>query len=199
MIRIREAIVVEGRYDRHTLASVVDTVVVETKGFGIFNDRERLEFLRKLAARRGLLILTDSDGAGQVIRNFLKGAIPKEQLRHAFIPELYGKEKRKAHASKAGTLGVEGMSPEILMTALRRAGATIEGENVERAKQLTGADLFAAGLSGTPNAAARRELLCRKLGLPHNMTNKALMDAVGSLYTREEFDAAVESLNVCEN
>lgn len=194
MIRIREAIVVEGRYDKHTLASVVDTVIVETKGFGIFNDRERLEYLRKLAARRGLLILTDSDGAGQVIRNFLKGAIPKNQLRHAFIPELYGKEKRKDHPSKAGTLGVEGMSPEVLEAALRRAGATVEGETAEHAKPLTGADLYEMGLAGTPDASVRREKLCTALGLPHRMTNKALIDAVGSLYTREEFCRAVEEL-----
>ena len=192
MIRIREAIVVEGRYDRAALAQLVDTVIVETHGFGIFKDREKLDYLRRLAARRGLVILTDSDGAGFMIRNHLKSAIPAEQLREAFIPTVEGKERRKAKASKAGTLGVEGMAPEVLLEALRRAGAAIEGEDCPPPPKLKKSDLYALGLSGAPDSAAKRERLCERLGLPRGMTANALLDAVGSLYTWEEFQRAAK-------
>ncbi len=190
MIRIREAIVVEGRYDKIALAGLVDTVIVETHGFGIFRDRERLEYLRRLARRRGLLILTDSDGAGFVIRNHLKSAIPGYQCKQAFIPSIPGRERRKAHAGKAGLLGVEGMTPAVLLEALRRAGATIEGEDCPPPPKLRKCDLYELGLSGAPDSAQRRERLCRKLGLPQGMTSNALLDAVGSLYTYEEFVSA---------
>ena len=127
MLRIREAIVVEGRYDKNTLSQVVDGVILETSGFSIFQDSEKLNLLRRLAAQRGLIILTDSDGAGFVIRNFLKGAIPPEQVKHAYVPDIYGKERRKRAPGKEGKLGVEGMDPEVLRQALLRAGATVEG------------------------------------------------------------------------
>ncbi|MCI6907903.1 MAG: DUF4093 domain-containing protein [Clostridiales bacterium] len=194
MIRIREAIVVEGRYDKAALAPLVDTVIVETNGFGIFRDREKLAYLRRLATKRGLLILTDSDGAGFVIRSHLKSAIPAAQCKQAFIPELSGKERRKAKPSKAGTLGVEGMPPEILLAALRRAGATIEGEDCPAPPKLKKSDLYALGLSGTPDSAERRAALCRRMGLPSGMTANALLDAVGSLYTYEEFLRAAKEL-----
>ena len=126
MRRIREVVVVEGRYDKNALRQVVDATVVETRGFGVFSDKERLALLRRLAAQRGLILLTDSDGAGFVIRNFLKGAIPKSQLKQAYIPDIYGKERRKAAPGREGKLGVEGMPPQILLQALERAGATFE-------------------------------------------------------------------------
>ena len=135
MIRIREAIIVEGRYDKNTLAQIVDAPILETSGFGIFHDRQRLALLRRLAETRGIIVLTDSDGAGFVIRNYLRGAIDPSQVKHAYIPDIAGKERRKRAASKEGKLGVEGMRPDVLLEALRRAGATIEGRHRARVLQ----------------------------------------------------------------
>ena len=188
MIRIREAIVVEGRYDANTLRQLVDAPVFETGGFGVFNDRERLDLLRLAAQKRGLIILTDSDGAGFVIRRYLSGAIDPKLVKHAYIPDVYGKERRKRTASKEGKLGVEGMRPEVLEQALRRAGATIEGETPVRASGgITKADLFAAGLSGKPESREKRAALLQKLGLPARMSPNAMLRALELLYTREEF------------
>ena len=188
MIRIREAIVVEGRYDANTLRQLVDAPVFETGGFGVFNDRERLELLRLAAQKRGLIILTDSDGAGFVIRRYLSGAIDPKLVKHAYIPDVYGKERRKRTASKEGKLGVEGMRPEVLEQALRRAGATIEGETPVRASGgITKADLFAADLSGKPESREKRAALLQKLGLPARMSPNAMLRALELLYTREEF------------
>ena len=190
-MRIQEAIVVEGRYDKATLAGVVDTVILETAGFGVFKDGERLALLRKLAAKRGLIVLTDSDGAGFVIRNFLKGTIPKEQVKHAYVPDVYGKERRKRAPGKEGKLGVEGMPPDVLRNAILRAGATVLDEDgpSRPTGDLTPADLFALGLSGTPDAAQRRAALLRKLELPEHMSAKALLAALNALYTPSELDA----------
>ena len=189
-LRIKEAVVVEGRYDRAALAGVVDTLILETAGFGVFKDGEKLAFLRKLAAARGLIVLTDSDGAGFVIRNHLKGVIPKEQLKHAYIPDIYGKERRKRAPGKEGKLGVEGMSREVLRSAILRAGATVlDGDAPERPQgDLTPADLFALGLAGTPDAAQRRAELLKRLELPEHMSAKALLAALNALYTPEELD-----------
>ena len=155
MIRIREAIIVEGRYDKNTLAQIVDAPILETSGFGIFHDRQRLALLRRLAETRGIIVLTDSDGAGFVIRNYLRGAIDPSQVKHAYIPDIAGKERRKRAASKEGKLGVEGMRPDVLLEALRRAGATIEGEETPASgARITKADLYAAGLTGGPPAPA---------------------------------------------
>ena len=189
-LRIQEAIVVEGRYDKAALAGVADTLILETAGFGVFKDGERLAFLRRLAAKRGLIVLTDSDGAGFVIRNYLKGAIPREQVKHAYIPDVYGKERRKQAPGREGKLGVEGMSPQVLRQALLRAGATVlDGDAPDRPQgDLTPADLFALGLSGTPDAAARRAELLRRLDLPEHMSAKALLAALNALYTPEELD-----------
>ena len=194
-MRIREAIVVEGRYDKAALAGVVDTLILETAGFGVFKDGERLAFLRKLAATRGLIVLTDSDGAGFVIRNYLKGAIPREQVKHAYIPDVYGKERRKRAPGKEGKLGVEGMPPAVLRDALLRAGATVlDGvEDARPAGNLTPADLFALGLSGTPDAARRRSELLKRLDLPEHMSAKALLAALNALYTPEELETLFRS------
>lgn len=188
MRRVREVIVVEGRYDKNALKQVVDAVVVETKGFGVFSDRERLALLRRLAAERGLILLTDSDGAGFVIRNFLKGAIPKSQLKQAYIPDRYGKERRKAAPGKEGKLGVEGMPPQVLLEALERSGATfLEDSERQEGPGLTKADFYDLGLTGTPDSSARRAALLRRLNLPERMSANALLEAVNLLYTREEF------------
>ena len=160
MLKIREAIAVEGRDDKNTLSQVVDTLILETHGFGIFKDPERMALLRRAAEKRGLIVLTDSDGAGFIIRNRIKSAIPGQYLKHAYIPDVYGKEKRKRQRGKEGKLGVEGMDPEVLRQALLRAGATVEGEDAAHPRgALTAADLFSLGLTGTPDAAARRAAL----------------------------------------
>ncbi len=180
---IKQAIVVEGRYDKNTLSQIVDAPIFETNGFGIFKDKKRLELLRRIAAQRGVIIFTDSDGAGFVIRNFLKGALPKEQVLHAYIPDIYGKERRKAVASKEGKLGVEGMTREVILEALRKAGA----EDLQRAGEpITKTDLYLAGLSG-PNSSVNRKKLLEELGFPEHLTSNALLDALNLLMSREEF------------
>ena len=187
MIRIREVIVVEGRYDRNALSQVVDAVILETSGFGIFNDREKLALLRRIADERGLIVLTDSDGAGFVIRRYLKGALDPAKVKHAYIPDVTGKEKRKSSPSKEGKLGVEGMRPEVLLDALRRAGATFCDEAAPQKEPITKADLYAAGLSGGANSAEKRKALLKKLDLPEKLTANALLDVLNVLWGRETF------------
>lgn len=188
MRKIKEVIVVEGRYDKNTLSQVVEATIIETRGFGIFNDRERLTLLRRLAAERGLILLTDSDGAGFVIRNFLKGAIPKDQVKQAYIPDVYGKERRKTEPGREGKLGVEGMTPSVLLEALERAGAAFEDETAAGPRhRLSKADFYALGLSGGKDSGARRAALLKKLDLPERMTANALLEAVNLLYGKEAF------------
>lgn len=195
MLRIREAIVVEGRYDKNTLSQLVDTVILETAGFGIFKDKQTLALLRRLGEKRGLIILTDSDGAGFVIRNHLKGALPKDQVKHAYIPDLYGKEKRKRHPGKEGKLGVEGMSPQVLEKALRQAGATILEEEAPQAPQpLTKADLFACGLSGGEGSREKRQKLLKKLDLPAHLSPNAMLPILSALYDRQTLLEEMETL-----
>lgn len=185
---VREVIVVEGRYDKNALSQVVDATIVTLGGFAVFNDREKLAFLRRLAEQRGLIVLTDSDGAGFVIRNYLKGALPRDRVKQAYIPDIRGKERRKRAPGKEGKLGVEGMSPAVLEQVLRRAGATFldQGEAREQEPPLTKADLFAAGLTGRPDSAQRRLALLKRLELPEHMTANALLEVLNTCYTREE-------------
>ena len=192
MVKIQEAIVVEGRYDKNTLRQIVDAPIFETAGFGIFKDFSQLALLRKVAEKRGLIVFTDSDGAGFVIRNHLKSAIPAKYLKHAYIPDIPGKEKRKSSPGKEGKLGVEGMSREIILDALRRAGATIEGADVPRKRDITKQDLFDLGLSGTPNAAANRQRLLKKLDLPEHMSPNAMLEALNLLYSLEDLEKVVD-------
>ena len=188
MVKIREAIVVEGRYDKNTLRQIVDTAVFTTEGFGVMNDKTKLEFLRAVAESRGLIILTDSDGAGFVIRNYLKGALPKDKVRHAYIPDISGKEKRKAAPGKEGKLGVEGMTPEVLRDVLKRAGATFEdAETTVSGASITKTDLFELGLTGGPDSKSKRLALLKKLNFPAHMTTNALLEALNVLYDRETF------------
>ena len=194
MIKIREAIVVEGRYDKNTLSQIVDAPIIETSGFGIMKDKAQLEFMRKVAQKRGLILFTDSDGAGFVIRNFLKGAIPTAQLKHAYIPDVAGKERRKSAPGKEGKLGVEGMTPEVIVNALRRAGATIEGENAPKQNAITKQDMMELGLSGGADSKARRLALLKKLDLPEHMSANALLQALNLLYTLTELQAILEEI-----
>ena len=188
MIHIREVIVVEGRYDAARLRSVTDALIVETDGFHIFHDPERLALLRRLAKTRGLLILTDSDSAGFVIRDHLSGAIPAAQIRHAYIPPVTGKERRKAAPSREGLLGVEGMDTATLERVLTESGATL-GDKAAPAEPvpMTKADLYALGLSGGADSAARRRMLQKELELPEHLSANALLQALNLLFTREEF------------
>lgn len=189
MIKIKEAIIVEGRYDVNTLRQLVDTAILETGGFRIFNDQERLSMIRRIAAVRGILILTDSDGAGFVIRNFLKGALPTNQVKHAYIPDILGKERRKRKGSAEGKLGVEGMAPDVLMRALRQAGATIEEDGAiphMAARKLTKADLYAFGLSGRPDSNKKRQTLLHHMELPEHLSSNGLLDFLNAVSNRED-------------
>ncbi len=202
--RIREAIVVEGRYDKNTVSQAVEAVILETGGFGVFSDGEKLALLRRLAEKRGVIILTDSDGAGFVIRSYLKGALPMNKVKQAYIPDVPGKERRKRTASREGKLGVEGMSPEVILQSLRRAGATFEGENPEfpepelsgpERPPITKADLYEWGLTGTQDASERRKTLLRRLNLPEKLSANALLEVLNALYDREELDTLIASID----
>lgn len=193
MVKIKQAIVVEGKYDQNTLSQLVDATIFQTRGFGVMHDKALLELLRKAARTTGLIIFTDSDGAGFVIRNFLKGALPKEGVLHAYIPDIPGKEKRKRAPGKEGLLGVEGMTKEILLEALENAGADLGGEAAKKpGDTITKFDLYTAGLSGRPDSAAKRAALLEKLRFPAHMSANALLNALNLLYTREEFLALFE-------
>lgn len=199
MQRIREAILVEGRYDVNTVRQVVDAVVLESGGFRIFNDKDQLRLLRRIACSRGLIVLTDSDGAGFVIRNYLKGALPSGSIKQAYIPDIAGKERRKRHGSKEGKLGVEGMRPEVILQALRRAGATFEDEEeraAQEAKPINKADFFAWGLSGQKDSANRRAAVLKALDLPAHMTANALLEYINAVSTRAEIEQVISSISV---
>ena len=185
---------VEGRYDKNALSQVVDATILETKGFGIFKDKAMAAFLRRLAAERGLILLTDSDGAGFVIRSHLRGILPPEQVKHAYIPDIHGKERRKRQPGKEGKMGVEGMPPAVLLQALERAGATFEDtETTKRSgPPITNADLMACGLAG-PGSVARRGTLLKQLDLPEHLTANGLLEALNLLYSRETFLRRMES------
>ena len=195
MLKIREAIVVAGRYDKHTLSQIVDAPILETSGVGIMKDRQQLALLRKVAKSRGLIVFTDSDGAGFVIRNFLKGAIASQYLKHAYIPDIAGKEKRKSSPGKEGKLGVEGMTPQVILDALRKAGATVLGEeSICTAGNITKQDMMELGLSGGSNSSILRKRLLKKLDLPEHMSANALLQAVNLLYTLDELQEIILQL-----
>lgn len=186
--RVREVIVVEGRYDKNTVSQAVDAAIIETEGFGVFSDREKLELIRRLAEKRGVVILTDPDSAGFLIRNHLKGALRGENVKHAYVPDVYGKEKRKSAPSGEGKLGVEGMDPRTILDALRRAGATFEDENTspEPRGGITKTDFYELGLSGRPGSIIKRAELVKRLGFPERISANALLEAVNALMTRQE-------------
>ena len=188
MVKIREAIVVEGRYDKNTLSQIVEAPILETAGFGIFKDKKQMALLRQVAEKRGLIVFTDSDGAGFVIRNHIKSAIPAKFLKHAYTPDILGKERRKAAPGKEGKLGVEGMTREIILEALRKAGATFEGKEAASTHQITKQDLMDLGLSGGADSSAKRLALLKKLNLPEHMSANAMLQALNLLYSLEELE-----------
>ena len=188
MVKVKQAIVVEGRYDKNTLSQMVDCPIFETNGFGVMNNRELVSLLRIAAQTRGLVIFTDPDGAGFVIRNYLRGVLPKENVFHAYVPDIFGKERRKSAPGKEGKLGVEGMSREIILKALRDSGAELDGQAVQSASSpITKQDLFLLGLSGGADSSAKRKALQKKLALPEHMSANALLQALNLLFSREEF------------
>lgn len=196
MLKIKEAIVVEGRYDKNTLSQLVDGVILETGGFGIYKDQATLALLRQLAEKQGLIVLTDSDGAGFQIRSYLKSALPPDQIKHAYIPDRPGKERRKRQPGKEGKLGVEGMSQPVLEQVLRQAGATILGETPRQTKRadLTKADLYACGLAGGTGSRERRQRLLEKLDLPAHLTPNAMLPILSALYDRQTLLEEMEKL-----
>lgn len=195
MVKIREAIVVEGKYDKNTLAQIVDAPILQTNGFSVMKDKEQLALLRAVAQKRGLIIFTDSDGAGFVIRNYLKSAIPADQLKHAYIPDIAGKERRKSTPGKEGKLGVEGMTREVILQCLHNAGATFEGEQQSsQPQQLTKLDLYNMGISGGPDSKVKRLKLLKVLGMPEHMSANAMLQALNLLYTKDELYRLVDTL-----
>ena len=194
MVKIKEAILVEGRYDKNTLSQIVNAPILETNGFGIFKDKKQMALLRQVAEKRGLIVFTDADGAGFVIRNHVKSAIPAKFLKHAYTPDIFGKERRKDKAGKEGKLGVEGMKPEIILEALRKAGATIEGEDGLPSNGITKQDMMDLGLSGGADASSKRLMLLKKLNLPEHMSANALLQALNLLYSLEELQKLVSEI-----
>lgn len=199
MLKIKEAIVVEGRYDKNTLSQLVDALIIPTDGFAIFQDKEKTALLRRLARKQGLIVLTDSDGAGFLIRNHLKRLLPPEQLKQAYIPDRYGKERRKRKPGKEGKLGVEGMPPQILEQALRQAGATFLSEDASPAaagRPITKLDLFQDGLTGAPDSARRRAALQAALDLPQRLTTNGLLEVLNQLYDYDRYRAALDQIEM---
>ena len=187
MVTTERAVIVEGKYDKIRLSAVIDGLIVTTDVFGIFSDKEKQRFIRKLADERGVLILTDSDAAGFRIRNFLKNIVPEEQILHAYIPDIFGKERRKAEPSKEGKLGVEGMDTQTLEEALKRSGMFEEAVAVSPRREITTADLYDAGLTGKNNSAQKRRELLRSLGLPARLTGKSFLQTLNAFLTRKDF------------
>ncbi len=194
MIKISRAVIVEGKYDKIKLTSVLDALVIETEGFGIFNNKEKQKLIRRLAEEKGLLILTDSDSAGFTIRSFIKGFVPEEQIKHAYIPDIFGKEKRKTEASKEGKLGVEGVKPEIIIDALEKAGVLCEKTEHKQRREITKSDLYEDGLSGRENSDYLRKKLLKHLDLPERLTSNALIQVLNTFLTFEEYKQAVETI-----
>ncbi len=195
MLKIKEAIIVEGRYDKIKLKGLIDAPIIETNGFRVFSDKEKQNLIRQIADTRGILILTDSDGAGFVIRNFLKGTVDKSKIKHCYIPQIAGKEKRKAKGGKEGLLGVEGVSDEVIIKAIRNSGATLIGEKSNNSnKEITKADLFTLGLTGTTNAEKNRQTLLKYLNLPKYLSTNAFLTALNCLYSLKELNDVINEI-----
>lgn len=187
MHKISEVIIVEGRYDKNTLSQIVDATIIETNGFGIFNDKEKQQLLKIIAEKRGIIVMTDPDGAGLVIRNFIKGCVDPKFVKHAYVPEILGKERRKNHASKERKLGVEGMDAEAIIRALKCCGATIDDKKATAGESITMADLYAIGFTGRHDSAAKRATFLSAMNFPSKMTAQTFLPLVNALMSRDEF------------
>ncbi len=194
MLKINEAVIVEGRYDKLKLSNILDALIIETQGFGIFKDRQRLDFIKRLADERGVIVITDSDHSGFQIRNYISSALPKDKIKHIYIPDVYGCEKRKSKPSKELKLGVEGMSEPLLEDLFKKAGVAVKpGENKD---PVTSFDLYELGFSGTSNAKQNKKKLLKTLGLPEFLSTGSLISYVNSSMTREEFLSVAEKLSI---
>lgn len=193
MIKIDKVIIVEGRYDKIKLSSIIDGIIIETEGFGIFKDKDKQKLIRKLAETKGIAILTDSDSAGFVIRNFITSIVPKEYITNVYIPDIYGKEKRKDSPSKEGKLGVEGISAEILKEAFKKAGIGVSQSESNERKKITLNDFFDDGLTGDTQSKRKRTDLLKKLDLPERMSTKAMLDILNTFITYDEYKKLIES------
>lgn len=185
MLKIDEAVIVEGRYDKLKLSNILDTLIIETNGFGIYKDKKKLNFIKRLANERGIIILTDSDHSGFQIRNYISSSVPKDRIKHIYIPDIYGKEKRKAQPSKEGKLGVEGMSESLLKELFEKEN--IKSTVSENKNPVTNYDLFELGISGTPNAKQNKKKLLEMLDLPEFLSTNSLLSYINSSMTKEEF------------
>ena len=195
MIQVSEVIIVEGRYDKNTLSQIFDAVILETFGFGIYSNRERLLLFRRLAESRGVVIFTDSDGAGFQIRNYLKGAVRKGRVLHAYVPDIKGREKRKSSPSKEGKLGVEGMKPSVLIEALRRAGATLNNASpAEQLGRINKSDLYLLGLSGGSGSREKRSALLKALELPEKLSPNSMLDVLNALMDKETLERIIAAM-----
>lgn len=199
MLKIKEAIIVEGNYDKVKLSSIVDALILTTGGFGIFKNKEKLKLIRTLAEKNGIILLTDPDRAGFAIRNYIKQGIARDKIRHAFIPDIAGKERRKAAPSKEGLLGVEGMDKQVVLDALLKAGATVIGGEeemgqVRSGRMLTKADLYADGFAGGADSAEKRRALLRRLGLPQRMSANMLLEVINTALGYETYCAAADAV-----
>lgn len=192
MLKIKEAVIVEGRYDKLKLCNILDTLIVETNGFGIYKDKAKLRFIKKLAQERGIIVLTDSDHSGFQIRHYLSSGIAKDRIKHIYIPDIYGKEKRKKEPSKEGKLGVEGMSEKLLLELFNKAD--VSSENVVLENPVTNFDLYDMGFSGTPNAKANKKKLLKALDLPEFLSTNSLLSYINSAMSRDEFEELVSRL-----
>ena len=187
MIKLEQAVIVEGRYDKIKLSSIIDGLIIETDGFGIFKDREKQRLIRRLAEEKGIIIMTDSDSAGFKIRSFLGGSIPADRITHVYIPDIFGKEKRKTEPSKEGKLGVEGVPKKIIFEALDKAGVTCSETKSSSKQEITNVDLYELGLSGGENSRAKREKLLKYLGLPTRLSTSAFVKVLNTFTTYDEF------------
>ncbi len=195
MIKINEAVIVEGKYDKIKLSTILDTVIVETDGFAIFKDKEKQQLIRFLAEKRGIIIMTDSDGAGFKIRSFLKGILKNDNVKNVYIPDIYGKEKRKTEASKEGKLGVEGMTPQAITEALEKAGVLYRENSKKKGREITHTDFFEDGISGGENSSHIRKELARSLGLPEKISSSALLKIINSYMTYEDYVEALKKIS----
>lgn len=192
MIKISQAVIVEGKYDKIKLSSIIDGLIIETNGFSVFKDKEKQKLIRRLADEKGILIMTDSDSAGFKIRSFLGGSIPNDKIFHAYIPDIFGKEKRKTECSKEGKLGVEGVPVQVITEALERAGVLYENKETVDRREITNIDLYEYGLSGSPDCKQKKEKLLKYLDLPVRLSTSSLVKLLNTFMTYEDFIASVE-------
>ncbi len=192
MIKLNQAVIVEGKYDKITLENIIDATIITTNGFRVFKDKQKRDLIKLLAQKNGLIVITDSDSAGALIRSHLKQICPEGTITNVYVPQLVGKEKRKPKHSKEGILGVEGMSKEIITSALKRSGITGDEVTKRNDKKITKISLFELGLSGGDNSSFLRDELAVRLNLPKGMSCNAFLDCVNAVYDYEEFTSEVK-------